>query len=41
VPGFRDEAPQLKDRGCDTVLRDQEYRTHQWAVADKYGAMVE
>jgi hypothetical protein len=31
----------LKDRGSDTVLRDQSYRTPQGAVIDGYGAMLE
>jgi hypothetical protein len=32
---------QLKDRRCDNVLRDQDYRTPQGAMIDEYGTMVE
>jgi hypothetical protein len=34
-------SPQLKNRGCDTVLRGQGYLTPQGAVVDGYGTMVE
>jgi hypothetical protein len=40
APGQR-WSPQLKDRGCDTVLRGQGYSTIQRAVTDGYGAMME
>jgi hypothetical protein len=33
--------PQFNERGSDTVLRGQGYRTAQGAVIDGYGAMVE
>jgi hypothetical protein len=33
--------PQFTDRGCDTVLRDQGYRTPHQEVMDAYGAMAE
>jgi hypothetical protein len=34
-------SPQLKDRGCDTVLPGQGCHTSQRAVIDEYGAMIE
>jgi hypothetical protein len=37
----KDEGPQLKDKGRDTVLPGQGCRMPQGAEIDKYGAMVE
>jgi hypothetical protein len=33
--------PQLKERGCDTVLPDKGYRTSQAAVIAESGTMME
>jgi hypothetical protein len=33
--------PLTLDRGCDSVLLGQSYRTPHGAVIDEYGAMVE
>jgi hypothetical protein len=35
------EKPQLKDRGCDNVLPDQDCRTLQGVVIDECEAVVE